>query len=584
MKLVEFHDEEQLEIIGDQAKSMHKDHEVQMARSELYKAAKAAMALHDMLKHLPEDANIEGWVQAKITKASDYLCSVRSYLEYEQHSTGDITVDETMGLAESVVMENLNIDQLAAVSDEALDNAYHYGRSTPGNSFGWQANLKSAEFAKKAIDSGITDIEQIADQIHKGWNVTAQAFVHDPNQFNDTAKLRDSGKLQAKLEQRAKLMKIEYAQLPEEEKEKDRVVARALLNAITGKHGVDEASMTKKFGRAIKGWGGAEDSPRKLVRRNRAHPDQSVLDLLQLVSSPTKGSPQALQKRVLDRKKIPILQKKFRSNENNNYHAENAVLLAKYFGTPEDLSAAQAALNYRDEHDGYDYGDNQARRHMDAQQQIYKKYYPMLFGAKKGVAEGHRGELEYIGQHQGPDALALATKTRDKMAKLHGKPFVVVGPSEYEKDKNTHTVMTAADAQRYGHKPIVDQGVAEGEYDDTELYDGCFVRDEMDGDGGEVFRMIGDPYDRRVRIEDKQGRGWYISPSRLKLVPSHDEAVHRYFPGKAKGWDDEELSEMSAGATGSASVATSMAGNGFKNGGPGTIKRESAKRHMKGKK
>jgi hypothetical protein len=84
------------------------------------------------------------------------------------------------------------------------------------------------------------------------------------------------------------------------------------------------------------------------------------------------------------------------------------------------------------------------------------------------------------------------------------------------------------------------QGVAEGEYDDTELYDGCFVRDEMDGDGGEVFRMIGDPYDRRVRIEDKDGRGWYISPSRLKLVPSHDRAVHRYFPSKAKGWDDDE--------------------------------------------
>ena len=96
MRLNEFHDVEELEIIGDQAKSMHKDHEVQMARSELYKAAKSAMALHDMLKHLPEDANIEGWVQAKITKAADYLSSVKSYLEYEQHSTGEITVDEMM--------------------------------------------------------------------------------------------------------------------------------------------------------------------------------------------------------------------------------------------------------------------------------------------------------------------------------------------------------------------------------------------------------------------------------------------------------------------------------------------------------
>lgn len=130
--------------------------------------------------------------------------------------------------------QSMSIEQLATVSDEALDNAYHYGRSSPGNTFGWQANLKSAEFAKKAIDSGESDIDKIADQIHKGWNVTARAFVENPDQFDDTEKLKASGKLEAKLAQREKLMNIEYASLPEEEKEKDRVVARALLQAIKG--------------------------------------------------------------------------------------------------------------------------------------------------------------------------------------------------------------------------------------------------------------------------------------------------------------------------------------------------------------
>ena len=55
-----------------------------------------------------------------------------------------------------------------------------------------------------------------------------------PQQFDDTAKLEAAGKLEAKLQQRNKLMNIGYAQLPEEEKEKDRVVARALLQAIVG--------------------------------------------------------------------------------------------------------------------------------------------------------------------------------------------------------------------------------------------------------------------------------------------------------------------------------------------------------------
>ena len=128
----------------------------------------------------------------------------------------------------------LSVQQLATISDAALDNAYHYGRSTPGNTFGWQANLKSAAFAKQMIDQGITDIEAISDAIHKGWNTTAQAFVQDPDQFDDTAKLAAAGKLEAKLQQRAQLMKQNYGQLPEDEKEKDRVVARALLQAIRG--------------------------------------------------------------------------------------------------------------------------------------------------------------------------------------------------------------------------------------------------------------------------------------------------------------------------------------------------------------
>lgn len=129
---------------------------------------------------------------------------------------------------------NLSIEQLATISDEALDKAYGYGRSSPSNTFGWQANMKSAEFAKKVIDAGITDIEQISDAIHKGWNVTAKAFVQNPDQFDDTEKLKAAGKLEAKLAQREKLMKINYSQLPDDEQEKDRVVARALLSALKG--------------------------------------------------------------------------------------------------------------------------------------------------------------------------------------------------------------------------------------------------------------------------------------------------------------------------------------------------------------
>jgi hypothetical protein len=149
------------------------------------------------------------------------------------------------GVAEGSAQE-LSIQQLATISDEALDNAYGYGRSSPGNSFGWQANLMSAAYAKKMIDAGVTDIEKIADAIHKGWNITASKFVQNPDQFGDTEKLKQAGKLDAKLQQRAKLMKINYANLDNEEQEKDRVVARALLQAMKGQQGVAEGSLNPK--------------------------------------------------------------------------------------------------------------------------------------------------------------------------------------------------------------------------------------------------------------------------------------------------------------------------------------------------
>jgi hypothetical protein len=123
--------------------------------------------------------------------------------------------------------KNLSVEQLAHISDKALDDAYHYGRSTPGSNFGWMANIQSATAAKKLIDAGVTDIEKISDAIHKGWNVTSAADYKGKLQLDTPT--TDEKKLK-----RAKLAMQSYSQLPEEEKEKDRVVARALLQAIMG--------------------------------------------------------------------------------------------------------------------------------------------------------------------------------------------------------------------------------------------------------------------------------------------------------------------------------------------------------------
>jgi len=71
------------EGLADLADRAERDHEVQMARSDLYKLAKYAIKLHDMLKNVSEAEGIEGWQQAKITKAADYISSVYHALDYD---------------------------------------------------------------------------------------------------------------------------------------------------------------------------------------------------------------------------------------------------------------------------------------------------------------------------------------------------------------------------------------------------------------------------------------------------------------------------------------------------------------------
>jgi enoyl reductase-like protein len=71
------------EGLADLADRAERDHEVQMARSDLYKLAKYAIKLHDMLKNVSEAQGIEGWQQAKITKAADYISSVYHAMDYD---------------------------------------------------------------------------------------------------------------------------------------------------------------------------------------------------------------------------------------------------------------------------------------------------------------------------------------------------------------------------------------------------------------------------------------------------------------------------------------------------------------------
>jgi hypothetical protein len=57
------------------------DHEASMAKSDLRRLHEYSMELDHMIQDGDE---LEGWVQSKITKAADYIASVKHYLEYNK--------------------------------------------------------------------------------------------------------------------------------------------------------------------------------------------------------------------------------------------------------------------------------------------------------------------------------------------------------------------------------------------------------------------------------------------------------------------------------------------------------------------
>jgi hypothetical protein len=66
------------------------DHEIEMAKSDLYQAGKNAARIFDLIKGMSEEEGLEGWVQEKIIKAADYLNTVTEYLEGKQLKALDV--------------------------------------------------------------------------------------------------------------------------------------------------------------------------------------------------------------------------------------------------------------------------------------------------------------------------------------------------------------------------------------------------------------------------------------------------------------------------------------------------------------
>ena len=91
---------EELELANMTLPNGEIDHEGRMAKRQLEDIAEYSRELCEMLQ---DDTQLESWVQAKITKAADYISKVKHYLEYEMKS----------GKHDQITSEMPKMDQMA---------------------------------------------------------------------------------------------------------------------------------------------------------------------------------------------------------------------------------------------------------------------------------------------------------------------------------------------------------------------------------------------------------------------------------------------------------------------------------------
>jgi hypothetical protein len=137
----------------EDASDVHADHEVQMARSDLFHAAEDALVLHKLLRNVSEQQGLEGWVAAKITLASDYLKTVREYIEYELMSAASeqpmLPIAEGSGSKEKqkTPYRDINSPEHRAAADKQKQQMAKDAAAEPGKKL-------ADKIAKKDVSEG----------------------------------------------------------------------------------------------------------------------------------------------------------------------------------------------------------------------------------------------------------------------------------------------------------------------------------------------------------------------------------------------------------------------------------------------
>lgn len=171
-----------LDMMGGAAPQRPDNHEASMARADLYKCANYSFKLFKMIQ---DGQELEGWVQAKITKAADYIASVYHYMEYEMkfNEYGKKLQDSDM-YTESVKKQFVQkLTEARAKLDKLKE------KNISDLEEGWEDMMKASKEREKEKGTGKFDKKQTS---------TGTVYTRKSSTFDDGGKDSDTKKAEKK--------------------------------------------------------------------------------------------------------------------------------------------------------------------------------------------------------------------------------------------------------------------------------------------------------------------------------------------------------------------------------------------------
>lgn len=162
------------------------DHEVEMAKSDLFQAAKNAKQVYEIIADVSEEEGLPGWVQEKIIKANDYLNTIREYLEgkqvQEMHGgVGEGIVDKIKGAVRREKAKDLPLVQTRR--DYAMGKggeAYNKGETRKGNQYMAYAEKDRKKMGDPTTNPAGTYRTKTSDYTNEGAMTTKQPKGEKP--------------------------------------------------------------------------------------------------------------------------------------------------------------------------------------------------------------------------------------------------------------------------------------------------------------------------------------------------------------------------------------------------------------------